>query len=433
MSATTIGIGRHLADRDVFSMVSSNARSAVATIIMSGPGVSPVIEEHLKRTGSGSRLQWAIGKVAYGHWRRKQIESRNASNADPKIAETNEEGVVVCKTGNEQFEVHCHGGSAAQAAIADDLRAAGFEQLSREDTIRCQTKNPIEAEATHSLMYAATDRTAAILLDQFNGALSGTVEDCIRMLDHERTADAANTIERLLNLSAVGLHLVSPFRVAIAGEPNVGKSSLINCLLGYNRSVVFDQPGTTRDVVSATTAFSGWPVELFDTAGLRAGKDQIEEQGIQKAVSLIERADLVVLVIDAVQLKQFGSGRDPTCELTVLNDYPNALLVCNKSDIQSSADLPDNTLQKLQSLSSIFTSAKTGEGIDLLAETIGERLLKHLPKSGEAVPFTKRQVHHIVAAQKLVQAKQVDQAKQQLETLVNNSDSLVNDGRTTFK
>jgi tRNA modification GTPase len=89
--------------------------------------------------------------------------------------------------------------------------------------------------------------------------------------------------------------------VVIAGPPNVGKSSLINALLGYQRAIVFDQPGTTRDVLTATTAIDGWPVELADTAGIREGDDAIETEGVARALAEIRAADLVVEVWDASQ------------------------------------------------------------------------------------------------------------------------------------
>ena len=87
-----------------------------------------------------------------------------------------------------------------------------------------------------------------------------------------RAADlqaAAARIREWLAWEDFGLHLTRPWNVVLAGRPNVGKSSLINALLGYTRSIVFDQPGTTRDVVTAATAIDGWPIELSDTAGLR--------------------------------------------------------------------------------------------------------------------------------------------------------------------
>ena len=89
--------------------------------------------------------------------------------------------------------------------------------------------------------------------------------------------------------------------MVIAGPPNVGKSSLINALLGFQRAIVFDLPGTTRDVVTAVTALDGWPVELSDTAGLRSSDDPLELAGIEQAHRQAAAADCLLLVFDASQ------------------------------------------------------------------------------------------------------------------------------------
>ena len=112
-------------------------------------------------------------------------------------------------------------------------------------------------------------------------------------------AAARRQIDDLLAHAATGLHLVRPWQVVVAGRPNVGKSSLINAIAGYQRAIVHSLPGTTRDIVSVQTALDGWPVEISDTAGLRRGSDPIEQAGIELAIDKIAAADLVVLVFDA--------------------------------------------------------------------------------------------------------------------------------------
>ncbi len=87
-------------------------------------------------------------------------------------------------------------------------------------------------------------------------------------------------LDAVLRWTDLGTHLATPWRVVLAGAPNVGKSSLINALLGYGRAIVFDQPGTTRDVVTADAAIEGWPITLADTAGLHDASDATESAGI---------------------------------------------------------------------------------------------------------------------------------------------------------
>jgi tRNA modification GTPase len=102
-------------------------------------------------------------------------------------------------------------------------------------------------------------------------------------------AAASDQIDRLLDRADVGQHLLRPWRVALAGRPNAGKSTLINALVGYTRAIVHHLPGTTRDVVTADAAFDGWPVELSDMAGLRSGGGTTETEGVRLGPAGVRR------------------------------------------------------------------------------------------------------------------------------------------------
>jgi tRNA modification GTPase len=183
----------------------------------------------------------------------------------------------------------------------------------------------------------------------------------------------------LLDLWPVGQHLTKPFRVVLAGPPNVGKSTLINALVGYERSIVFDQPGTTRDVVSALTAFDGWLVELSDTAGLRDSSDAVEAAGVERARAQLDTADLVLWVRECTPTASLPPPRQPP------SLAKRALLVYNKSDL---ADTRAPPLADAE----LFVSALHGRGLEALQRAIVARLVPHPPQLGEAVPF--RQEHH---------------------------------------
>jgi tRNA modification GTPase len=169
----------------------------------------------------------------------------------------------------------------------------------------------------------------------------------------------------------------------LAGRTNVGKSSLINALVGYRRSIVFDAPGTTRDVVTATTALEGWPVELSDTAGLRASDDPLEAEGVRRARQQMIAADCLLLVFDG--------GRAWCAEDDALvESWPAAIVVHNKADLAPPAAEARPA--------GLRTSAITADGIDKLVAAIAARLVPDVPPPGAAVPFTPRQVDSLQRA-----------------------------------
>jgi tRNA modification GTPase len=184
--------------------------------------------------------------------------------------------------------------------------------------------------------------------------------------------------------------------VVLAGLPNVGKSSLINALVGYTRSVVYDQPGTTRDVVTAETALSGWPVQLADTAGIRDQADTLEAAGIARARAHFAEADCRVLVLDR--------SRPPSpADIELLNVWPDAICVAHKSD------LPDAWGETLP-LGAVHVSSLTLSGLDAVAARIVERLVPETPAAEEAVPFNVRQFDCLGRAMLAVQLRQIDEA-----------------------
>jgi tRNA modification GTPase len=211
-------------------------------------------------------------------------------------------------------------------------------------------------------------------------------------------------LESLLHRANIGLHLVHPWRVVIAGPPNVGKSSLLNALLGYERAIVFDQPGTTRDVVAAQAALDGWPIELFDTAGLRESRDALEAAGIDLARQKLAEADLVLLVFDA-------SASWTPADAEMLSQWPSALVVHNKCDL---APVP------FDRPTGLLTSALTGERIGELIEQIIARLVLESPRPGDAVPFTLRQVELLRRTLRFVTANDVAAARQSLREIVHD-------------
>ena len=164
--------------------------------------------------------------------------------------------------------------------IEESLVSAGCRRVAWRDWIRTQCDDPIAAAALAALAEARTERTAAILLDQYHGALGRAMEEIRQDFDRGNATSAHQRIDLLLARAKLGEHLTRPWSVVLAGRANVGKSSLMNALAGHRRSIVHPAPGTTRDAVTLGTAIDGWPVELCDTAGLREAEDALEQAGI---------------------------------------------------------------------------------------------------------------------------------------------------------
>lgn len=267
--------------------------------------------------------------------------------------------VIVAVRREAWIEIHCHGGRAMVRLILDQLAQAGAPTRDW----RTLLPDRLLAHLHDGLSRAPTFRTASILLEQLNGTLTRVLA---RVLAGD---DAART--ELLQFAEVGRHLVAPWRVVLVGPPNVGKSSLMNALAGYARSLVAPVAGTTRDLVTATLAFDGWPVELADTAGLRAAGDDIEAAGVALARQALAEADLAVWVQDATL-----AVHEPDAATAAALAGRTVIRVANKTDL---APAPPGDF--------LPVSAVSGAGIVELAERIAAALVPAAPPPGTAVPY----------------------------------------------
>lgn len=282
------------------------------------------------------------------------------------------EEAVLYRPGENVLEIHCHGGLHVVERLMQAAAADGFARLNWRQWLRRAECDPIAAAARAALAHARTARTADILLDQYHGALRTAIEDAATSARHGRAAEAAARLRRLAARIPLGLHLVQPWRVVLAGPPNAGKSSLLNALTGYGRAIVHPAPGTTRDLVSAVIVADGWPIELIDTAGIRPADHPIERLGVQLAETAAKQADLLILVFDRSQ--PWGPEQD-----ALAGRYPQALLLHNKCDLAAGPGPRPPGLE---------VSAHRAEDVPTILDAVLRRLVPDAPSPGEAIPFT---------------------------------------------
>ena len=305
-------------------------------------------------------------------------------------------------TGEDTVEFHCHGSPAVLAAGLDALFAAGAIPAKRgEFTKRAFLNGQLDltqAEAVIDLIEAETADAAANAAGQVRGRLVKTLkpiyDDLTNLCSHfhavldypdediedfglDRYHDSmrsnAKSLYALLQTYGQGRILKQGVSAAIVGKPNVGKSSLLNALAGYERVIVTEIAGTTRDTVEESVMLGNTRLRLIDTAGIRQTEDQIEAMGVERAKQAVENADLVLFVCDGSQPL---SDEDKEV-INVCLDADNAIALINKSDLGTvvvPSDLP------FMQVISICT--KSGEGIDQLADVIDLMFAKESPCDG---------------------------------------------------
>lgn len=330
-------------------------RGAIASLLVEDNG------ELLDRPGLFSAVngtpvsEQAIGRVCLGQW-----------------GEPPGEDVILCRTGPGSLELHCHGGIVPTQRITDDLVSAGAIESGWSEHLQ-DRQGILETELAKALAAATTWTAAAILLEQHAGVLREEIERvlAIAWLERDRAAVGLAALQRWSHL---GIHLSRPWSVVLTGRPNVGKSSLLNALLGFGRAIVLDEAGTTRDLVTASTALQGWTVQFCDTAGIRSDAEGVEEAGISQARQQLAEADCRLVVLDR------STSPHPE-DLGLLEAWPDPLVIANKSDLDDAwgDELPGSALS---------VSALTGHGVEELVERIVQRLVPEVPPPGTAVPVS---------------------------------------------
>lgn len=287
-------------------------------------------------------------------------------------------------TGEDMVEIDCHGGHQTVQRILGLLSGLGFRPAEGGEFTRRAFLNGkmdlAQAEAVMDIITADAEQSRKAALNQLHGSVSRAIhdvedvlldalsgidaaidypeeaeQDCIARLPEQLGAGRSKA-ERLLADGRRGRVLRDGLRVVILGRPNTGKSSLMNALAGFERAIVTDIAGTTRDVLDERLSFDGVPVRLIDTAGIREATDRAEQIGVDRALDEMRRADVQLVLLD-------GSAPLTTEDETLIETTENGIpriLVVNKCDLPRQTDYAG----------AISISAKTGQGLEELKREV---------------------------------------------------------------
>jgi len=317
-------------------------------------------------------------------------------------------------TGEDMLELSSHGGSIVPATLLDATCAAGARPANPGEFTRRAYLNGkldlLQVEATLDLIDARSPRLHRAALFSLERGLSDRVESLRAGLlelqaliaydidfpeeddgpiDRDRIRQAAEILDsdlgNMLRLAPEGELLREGVLTVIAGRTNAGKSSLFNALLGVERTIVTDIPGTTRDAVEALISIDGYPFRLVDTAGIRESAEPIEGLGIEVARSYLDRADLVLLCIDPDQEDSVDDAASAAVSLLGNMGLQRVITIYTKSDLFSGfIRSTDNK--------GISLSVHTGEGLDLLRSEMLQAVFSGL-REAEEIPLVTRRRH----------------------------------------
>lgn len=390
-------------DDTIAAIATAPGEGGIGIIRISGPKSLEVAEEIFFSMSGKKISEYPARTLIFG----------NIKDGDKKIDEVL---VAYMKgpnsyTAEDVIEINCHGGFISvkrilELVLSKDVRLAEAGEFTKRAFLNGRI-DLSQAEAVIDVINAKTDKAHEVAENQLDGSLSNRIrefrekvtellaqvevaidypEEDIEFIAYttleEKTRELNKDIKKLYETSESGKIFREGLKTVIVGKPNVGKSSLLNSILGENRAIVTDIPGTTRDVIEEFVNIKGIPLKIVDTAGIRETNDVVEKIGVEKSMASFDTADLIIMVVDSS-----SELSEEDREILEKVQGKETILLLNKTDLPQVID-EEEVKKYVNEENIIKISALHNEGIEDVHDRIEAMVYKGDIKSSSNVIIT---------------------------------------------